>query len=178
MLNRPSYDPNQAVVAVGPMAWKGALFGLKEGIEGERETAAEAKDEKIVKDLKNDGISKFNRGPLRGIKQLPTLAFIPAKELTGWSLVPRRMLYWFYQRDDANAVADATMAMILESKRAYTDSDFENGSDDFVKTVFEPETGDDEREKVLAVEEFGGMGELGQYLTVYAAESNPTVTAE
>jgi hypothetical protein len=182
MLNLPLYNPDISLVAIGPGSWKGLLFGIKQGVETIKMEQIESNPE--LKSEEPQAITEPNSVPKKeepvsesqiliedfpikfqdsGIMKLPTIAFIPSKNLTGFTYVPRRMLKYFHEREDAAEAANGAMQVIMELKRRYEPTDLEFGKEDFRKT----EVHEDEMERFQRVESFDNMGPVGEFLEIY-----------
>lgn len=161
MMNLPEYDPDVGIVAIGPMTWKGALFGLKQGVETEK------------MDERDSGDKSTDTPPMlfqqSGIIKLPVVGYIHAKELQGFESFPRRMLNYFHERDDALKAAKAAMDVVLDNRRHFLPADTSLGSEHFVATQFDASDGEDFQESVRIVEKFDSIGQLGDFLQVYGS---------
>ena len=132
-IERPKYNPNHHIVAVGTDAWKEVLSGINEGCLSSRQAEQpapikkegdEKANEEIIKQvipLSQDNMPIINNSPSSHPStdnsiSLPTLGFIPGRNLVGWKYFPYRIFRWFVERDVLQEIGTEALKIALNEK--------------------------------------------------------------
>jgi hypothetical protein len=93
---KPLYDPQEAIIAIGPNAWSALV-----------DTLARVKSKPDF-DL---------------IEQFPILGRVSGKDLTGWKTIPLRMFEFFFTRNKVQTVGNEALAIVLEKTTSLDNKD-------------------------------------------------------
>ncbi|KAJ3090560.1 mitochondrial import inner membrane translocase subunit tim54 [Quaeritorhiza haematococci] len=140
-MQRPKYNPEEGLIAVGPEAWGELLTGISEGFLSLRPSQQQESSTPTNTDSdSSDSSSNESTTPVEPTFDLsesnlpqapyfqpPTIGFIPGQNLVGWTRFPHRIYRWFIERKVMEEVGEHAVKVVLGNRRELLREDLRQG---------------------------------------------------